>query len=69
MGKTHDYDPNGDKQRQYSIAKHVGCKFVVKVICPDNASRHIEIWVNPNHTSHEPGSNLMFFFTATSKRN
>ena len=49
MGKTHDYDPNDHKERQCSIAKHVGCKFVVKVICPHDASWHIEIWVNPNH--------------------
>ena len=42
-----------DKQRLCSIAKHVGCKFAVKVICPHDIQQNIEIFVNTNHTSHE----------------
>ena len=34
--KKPEYDLHTDKQRQCSIAKHVGCKFVVKVICPND---------------------------------
>ena len=55
-GKKLEYDLHTDKQRQCSIAKHVGCKFAVKVICPNDIEQDIEIFVNTNHTGHESGS-------------
>ena len=57
-----EYDLHTDKQKQCSIAKHVGCKFAVKVICPNDTEQDIEIFVNTNHTGHEPGSKGDVFF-------
>ena len=62
LGKKLEYDHHTDKQRQCSIAKHVGCKFVVKVICSNNTDQDIEIFVNTNHTGYEPRSKGNVFF-------
>ena len=62
LGKELEHDHHTDKQRQCFIAKHVGCKFAVKVICPNDTKQDIEIFVNINHTSHEPGSKGDGFF-------
>ena len=56
LEKNLEHDHHTDKQKQCSIAKHVGCKFVVKIICPNDTEQDIEIFVNINHTSHEPWS-------------
>ena len=61
-GKKLEYDHHTDMQRQCSIAKHVGCKFAIKVICPNDTEQDIEIFVNTNHTSHEPESKDDVFF-------
>ena len=61
-GKNLEHDHHTDKQRQCSIAKHVGCKFSVKVICSNDTEQDIEIFVNTNHTGHEPGSKADIFF-------
>ena len=62
MGKNLEHGHHTDKQRQCSVAKHVGCKFAVKVICSNDTEQDIEIFVNTNHTSHEPGSKADVFF-------
>jgi len=62
QGKSHINDGMSDRERQYSTAKYVGCKFVVKVIYPDEVSRDIEIHVNEVHTGQEPGSRTNCYF-------
>ena len=62
FGKKPEYNLHTDKQRQCSIAKHVGCKFAIKVICPNDIEQDIEVFVNTNHTGHEPGSKDDVFF-------
>ena len=47
--KKLEHDHHTDKQRKCSNAKHIGCKFAVKVICP-------------NHIGHEPRSKSDVFF-------
>ena len=68
-GKTLEYNPNGNKQRQCSTIKHVGYKLAVKVICPDDISWDIKFWINANYTNHEPRSKGDAFSTAISMRN
>ena len=62
LGKKLEHDHHTDKQRQCSIAKHVGCKFAVKVICSNDTEQDIEIFVNTNHIGHELGSKGDVFF-------
>ena len=62
MRKKLEHDHHTNKQRQCSIAKHVGCKFAVKVICSNDIEQDIEIFVNTNHIGHEPGSKSDVFF-------
>ena len=70
MGKILEYDLNDDKQRQYSTAIYVECKFAVKIIWLDDTRQYIEIWMNPNHTSNERRSKVnVFFFTVALKCN
>lgn len=51
--KTNGDDDNGDRWRQCSTAKYVGCKFSVHILYPDEEGRYVEVHINEEHSSHE----------------
>ena len=44
------------------MQKHVECKSTVKIICLNDVGQDIKIFLNTNHTGHEPGSKDDVFF-------
>ena len=62
QGKTCEDDSDGNRVRQCSTAKYVGCKFCVRVLYLVEEGQDLEVHVNAEHRGHEPGSKTDSYF-------